>query len=88
MLFDDAAIAPLGAPCVDVVATAKKDLKAKLMRKPVAYRFGGGMPSEGRYLQRPGDLLCRRRVAGGRLSDDLRMQQNAYFAPQKALNAV
>ncbi|MDB4441920.1 NAD(P)-dependent oxidoreductase [bacterium] len=28
VLFDDAAIAPLGAPCVDVVATAKIDLKA------------------------------------------------------------
>ena len=28
VLFDDAAIAPLGAPCVDVIATAKIDLKA------------------------------------------------------------
>jgi len=28
VLFGDAAIAPLGAPCVDVVATAKIDLKA------------------------------------------------------------
>ena len=28
MLFADAAIAPLGAPCVDVIAAAKIDLKA------------------------------------------------------------
>lgn len=28
VLFDDAALAPLGAPCVEVVATAKIDLKA------------------------------------------------------------
>ncbi len=28
VLFDDAALAPLGGPCVDVVATAKIDLKA------------------------------------------------------------
>lgn len=28
VIFGDAAIAPLGAPCVDVIAAAKKDLKA------------------------------------------------------------
>lgn len=28
VLFDDATVAPLGAPCVDVVATAKTDLEA------------------------------------------------------------
>lgn len=37
VLFDDAALTPLGAPCVDVVATAKVDLKASQILDGMGY---------------------------------------------------
>ncbi|MCD6598376.1 MAG: hypothetical protein J7L04_11840 [Bacteroidales bacterium] len=43
VLFDDAAIAPLGAPCVDVIATAKIDLKAGQVLDGMGYYMTYGL---------------------------------------------
>ena len=101
VLFSDAAIAPMAAPCVDVVATAKIDLKAGqiidgiggymtygLAENSPVVNAGRLLPmglAEGCRLRRdvPKDqVLCMEDVVlpEGRLSDQLRAEQNAYFS--------
>lgn len=101
VLFSDAAIAPIGGPCVDVVATAKIDLKAGqlidgiggymtygLAENSQVVNHGRLLPmglAEGCRLKRnvPKDqVLCMDDVTvpEGRLSDQLRAEQNAYFS--------
>lgn len=100
VLFKDAALTPLGAPCVDVVATAKTDLKAGEVLDGIGYYKTYG-ECENADITRAENLLpmglaegCRlvRDVAKdqtltyddivlpeGRLSDQLRVEQNAHF---------
>jgi predicted homoserine dehydrogenase-like protein len=101
VLFADAAIAPIAGPCVDVVATAKIDLKAGqlidgiggymtygLAENSQVVNQGRLLPmglAEGCRLKRdvPKDqVLCMDDVTvpEGRLSDQLRAEQNAYFS--------
>lgn len=101
VLFSDAAIAPIAGPCVDVVATAKIDLKAGqlidgiggymtygLAENSQVVNQGRLLPmglAEGCRLKRdvPKDqVLCMDDVTvpEGRLSDQLRAEQNAYFS--------
>jgi predicted homoserine dehydrogenase-like protein len=109
VLFGDAAIAPLGGPCVDVVAAAKVDLKAGdvvdglggyltygLAENSDVVRRERLLPvglAEGCRLLRP---LARDGVLSyddvelprGRLSDRLRAEQDAHFAPRAAALAA
>lgn len=101
VLFSDAAIAPIAGPCVDVVATAKIDLKVGqlidgiggymtygLAENSQVVNQGRLLPmglAEGCRLKRdvPKDqVLCMDDVTvpEGRLSDQLRAEQNAYFS--------
>jgi predicted homoserine dehydrogenase-like protein len=102
VLFDDATLTPLGAPYVEVVATAKIDLKAGQELDGMGYYMTYGqcenapvaqaqnlLPmglAEGCRLRRdiPRDQLLTYDdviLPDGRLSDRLRMEQQAYFAP-------
>jgi predicted homoserine dehydrogenase-like protein len=109
VLFQDAVLTPLGAPKVDVVTTAKIDLKAGETLDGIGYYMTYGQ-CEASHIVQQQNLLpiglaegCRlkRDIARdqvltyddvelplGRLADQLRFEQNAYFAPAKALAAV
>jgi predicted homoserine dehydrogenase-like protein len=101
VLFSDAAIAPIAGPCVDVVATAKIDLKAGQLIDGIGGYMTYGL-AENSQVVNQGRLLpmglaegCRLKhdvpkdqvlcmddvtVPEGRLSDQLRAEQNAYFS--------
>lgn len=109
VLFQDAVMAPLGGPLVDVVTTAKIDLKAGSILDGIGYYMTYGecdnsqitqkqnlLPmglAEGCRLQRdiPKDQVLTYddvELPEGRLSDKLRAEQNAYFAPLTTLAGV
>lgn len=105
VLFQDPVLVPLGGPRVDVVTTAKIDLRAGETLDGIGYYMTYGQ-CENAQITREQNLLpiglaegCRlkRDIAKdqvltyddvelpvGRLSDKLRAEQNAYFAPSKA----
>jgi predicted homoserine dehydrogenase-like protein len=100
VLFEDAAITPLGAPMVDVIATAKTDLQAGQVLDGLGYYMTYGQ-CENSDVVRLQNLLpiglaegCRLKrdvrrdevltyddveLPEGRLCDELRAEQNAYF---------
>ena len=100
VLFGDEAITPLGAPCVDVVAAAKIDLKTDQILDALGGYLTYGLCenssnvgdqnllpiglAEGCRLKR--DILKDQVITyedvllpEGRLSDKLRVEQNAHF---------
>jgi predicted homoserine dehydrogenase-like protein len=109
VLFQDAVMAPLGGPLVDVVTTAKIDLKAGSILDGIGYYMTYGECENSQITQKQNLLPmglaegCRLRrdipkdqvltyddveLPEGRLSDKLRAEQNAYFAPLKTLAGV
>jgi predicted homoserine dehydrogenase-like protein len=78
VLFHDAAIAPLGPPCVDVVATAKKDLRAGDVLDGM-----GGFASYGQCensdIVRSEGLLPMGLAEGCRLNHDIDRDQAIRF---------
>ena len=93
-LFQDAEIAPIGAPRVEVVALAKRDLKAgEVVDEPGGYLVygeaeaaketagGGHLPIGVRSAPSSGATSPRTRcsAAGGRLVDKFRAEQAAFF---------
>ncbi|MBU7585844.1 MAG: Gfo/Idh/MocA family oxidoreductase [Nostoc sp. TH1S01] len=109
VLFRDAVMAPIGKPMVDVVTTAKIDLKAGETLDGIGYYMTYGqcenspivqaqklLPmglAEGCRLKRdiPRDQVLTYddvELPEGRLCDQLRAEQNAYFASEKVLAAV
>jgi predicted homoserine dehydrogenase-like protein len=109
VLFQDAVMAPLAGPLVDVVTTAKIDLKAGEILDGIGYYMTYGQ-CENSNITQAQNLLpmglaegCRLKrdipkdqvltyddveLPAGRLSDKLRAEQNAYFAPSKMLATV
>jgi predicted homoserine dehydrogenase-like protein len=102
VLFGDAAIQPLGAPCVDVVTAAKTGLRAGETLDGLGGYHTYGLAensdvaarerllpiglAEGCTLKRdlPRDAVLTYddvELPEGRLSDRLRAEQDAYFAP-------
>jgi predicted homoserine dehydrogenase-like protein len=101
VLFGDATLAPQGAPRVEVVATAKRDLQAGDVLDGIGYYMTYGQ-CENAAVVRDDNLLpmgvaegCRLRrniakdqvltyadveLPAGRLCDQLRAEQQAYFA--------
>ncbi|MBD2496484.1 NAD(P)H-dependent oxidoreductase [Nostoc sp. FACHB-280] len=109
VLFNDAVMAPINKPMVDVVTTAKIDLKAGETLDGIGYYMTYGqcenspvvqaqklLPmglAEGCRLKRdiPRDQVLTYddvELPEGRLCDQLRAEQNAYFASEKVLVAV
>ncbi|MBD2594130.1 Gfo/Idh/MocA family oxidoreductase [Nostoc spongiaeforme FACHB-130] len=109
VLFHDAVMAPIGKPMVDVVTTAKIDLKAGETLDGIGYYMTYGqcenspivqaqklLPmglAEGCRLKRdiPRDQVLTYddvELPEGRLCDQLRAEQNAYFASEKVLVAI
>ncbi|BAZ48241.1 putative NAD(P)-dependent oxidoreductase [Nostoc sp. NIES-4103] len=109
VLFADAVMAPIAGPLVDVVTTAKIDLKAGETLDGIGYYMTYGqcensdivqeqklLPmglAEGCRLKRdiPRDQVLTYddvELPSSRLCDQLRAEQNAYFAPQKVLAVV
>ncbi|MCF4968185.1 NAD(P)H-dependent oxidoreductase [Nostoc sp. CMAA1605] len=109
VLFQDAVMAPLGAPMVDVVATAKIDLKAGETLDGIGYYMTYGQCENSDIVQQQNLLPmglaegCRLKrdiskdqvltyddieLPTGRLCDQLRAEQNKYFAPEKVLVTV
>lgn len=109
VLFQDYVLSPLGGPKVDVITTAKIDLKAGETLDGIGYYMTYGqcensnivseqnlLPmglAEGCRLKRdiPKDQVLTYddvELPHNRLSDKLRWEQNAYFAPGKTLAAV
>jgi len=109
VLFRDAVMAPIGKPLVDVVATAKIDLKAGETLDGIGYYMTYGqcenspvvqaqklLPmglAEGCRLKRdiPRDQVLTYddvELPQNRLCDQLRAEQNAYFAFEKVLATV
>lgn len=109
VLFQDAVMSPLGAPLVDVVATAKIDLKAGETLDGIGYYMTYGQCENSNIVQQQNLLPmglaegCRLKrdiskdqvltyddveLPTGRLCDQLRAEQNKYFAPEKVLATV
>ncbi|WP_066377761.1 MULTISPECIES: NAD(P)H-dependent oxidoreductase [unclassified Anabaena] len=109
VLFQDAVMAPLGGPLVDVVATAKIDLKAGDTLDGIGYYMTYGQCENSNIVQQqkllPMGLAegCRLKrdiprdqvltyddveLPAGRLCDQLRAEQNQYFASEKVLATV
>ncbi|RCJ29591.1 NAD(P)-dependent oxidoreductase [Nostoc minutum NIES-26] len=109
VLFGDAVMSPLAGPLVDVVTTAKIDLKAGETLDGIGYYMTYGqcensdivqeqklLPmglAEGCRLKRdiPRDRVLTYddvQLPEGRLCDQLRAEQDAYFAPEKILATV
>ena len=104
VLFNDVVMAPIDGPLVDVVTTAKIDLKAGETLDGIGFYMTYGQ-CEKSDIVREQNLLpmglaegCRLKrdiakdqvltyddveLPEGRLSDKLRAEQNAYFAPSK-----
>lgn len=74
VLFQDAAIAPAGAPCVDVVATAKKDLRAGDILDGMGYYMTYGQAENSDIVHAEG-LLPMGLAEGCRLKRDLPRDQ-------------
>ncbi|MBE9036181.1 NAD(P)H-dependent oxidoreductase [aff. Roholtiella sp. LEGE 12411] len=109
VLFQDAVMSPLAGPLVDVVTTAKIDLRAGETLDGIGYYMTYGQ-CENSHIVQEQNLLpiglaegCRLKrdvskdqvltyedveLPQGRLCDQLRTEQNAYFAPEKILAAV
>ncbi|MEH1949192.1 MAG: Gfo/Idh/MocA family oxidoreductase [Nostoc sp.] len=109
VLFGDAVMSPLAGPLVDVVTTAKIDLKAGETLDGIGYYMTYGQCENSDIVQQQNLLPmglaegCRLKrdiskdrvltyedveLPEGRLCDQLRAEQNAYFAPEKILVAV
>lgn len=109
VLFGDAVMSPLAGPLVDVVTTAKIDLKAGETLDGIGYYMTYGQCENSDIVQQQNLLPmglaegCRLKrdiskdrvltyedveLPEGRLCDQLRTEQNAYFAPEKILVAV
>ncbi|MEH2184352.1 NAD(P)H-dependent oxidoreductase [Nostoc sp.] len=109
VLFDDAVMSPLAGPLVDVVTTAKIDLKAGETLDGIGYYMTYGQCENSDIVQQQNLLPmglaegCRLKrdiskdrvltyedveLPEGRLCDQLRTEQNVYFAPEKILVAV
>jgi predicted homoserine dehydrogenase-like protein len=109
VLFQDYVLSPLGAPIVDVVTTAKIDLKAGETLDGIGYYMTYGQCENSHVVQEQNLLPmglaegCRLKrdipkdqvltyddveLPEGRLCDQLRAEQNAYFASLKTLTAV
>ena len=74
VLFNDAAIAPLGAPCVDVVAAAKIDLKTNQVLDGLGYYMTYGL-CENSDVVRNQNLLPIGLAEGCRLKKDIPKDQ-------------
>jgi predicted homoserine dehydrogenase-like protein len=74
VIFKDAAIAPLGAPCVDVVATAKIDLKAGQTLDGIGYYMTYGLCENADIVQAE-RLLPMGLAEGCRLRRDIPKDQ-------------
>ena len=79
VLFNDAALTPLGAPCVDVVATAKIDLKAGQVLDGIGYYMTYG-ECENSDIVRAQDLLPMGLAEGCRLKRDIPKDQVLTYA--------
>ncbi|MEH2138780.1 NAD(P)H-dependent oxidoreductase [Nostoc sp.] len=109
VLFGDAVMSPLAGPLVDVVTTAKIDLKAGETLDGIGYYMTYGQCENSPIVQQQNLLPiglaegCRLKrdiskdqvltyddveLPEGRLCDQLRTEQNNYFAPEKILVAV
>ncbi|MBD2508634.1 Gfo/Idh/MocA family oxidoreductase [Nostoc muscorum FACHB-395] len=109
VLFGDAVMSPLAGPLVDVVTTAKIDLKAGETLDGIGYYMTYGQCENSNIVQQQNLLPiglaegCRLKrdinkdqvltyedveLPEGRLCDQLRTEQNNYFAPEKILVAV
>ncbi|MBD2359713.1 Gfo/Idh/MocA family oxidoreductase [Anabaena minutissima FACHB-250] len=109
VLFQDAVMSPLGEPIVDVVATAKIDLKAGETLDGIGYYMTYGQCENSNIVQQQNLLPmglaegCRLKrdiprdqvltyddveLPESRLCDQLRAEQNKYFAPEKVLATV
>ncbi|MEH2289974.1 NAD(P)H-dependent oxidoreductase [Nostoc sp.] len=109
VLFGDAVMSPLAGPLVDVVTTAKIDLKAGEILDGIGYYMTYGQCENSDIVQQQNLLPmglaegCRLKrdiskdrvltyedveLPEGRLCDQLRAEQNVYFAPEKILVAV
>ncbi|MBD2246681.1 Gfo/Idh/MocA family oxidoreductase [Nostoc sp. FACHB-888] len=109
VLFGDAVMSPLAGPLVDVVTTAKIDLKAGETLDGIGYYMTYGQCDNSNIVQQQNLLPiglaegCRLKrdiskdqvltyedveLPEGRLCDQLRTEQNTYFAPEKILVAV
>jgi predicted homoserine dehydrogenase-like protein len=109
VIFKDYVLAPLGAPVVDVVTTAKIDLKAGETLDGIGYYMTYGQCENSNIVQEQNLLPiglaegCRLKrdipkdqvltyddveLPQGRLCDQLRSEQNSYFATTKTLAAV
>ncbi|MFW9263203.1 NAD(P)-dependent oxidoreductase [Nostoc sp. KVJ20] len=109
VLFGDAVMSPLAGPLVDVVTTAKIDLKAGETLDGIGYYMTYGQCENSNIVQQQNLLPiglaegCRLKrdiskdqvltyedveLPEGRLCDQLRTEQNNYFASEKILVAV
>lgn len=109
VLFQDAVMAPLAGPVVEVVTTAKTDLKAGETLDGLGYYMTYGQCENAQVAQAQNLLPmglaqgCRLKrdipkdqvltyediaLPEGRLCDQLRAEQNAYFGAVKALAQV
>ncbi|AVH73888.1 NAD(P)H-dependent oxidoreductase [Nostoc sp. 'Lobaria pulmonaria (5183) cyanobiont'] len=109
VLFGDPVMSPLAGPLVDVITTAKIDLKAGETLDGIGYYMTYGQCENSDIVQQQNLLPmglaegCRLKrdiskdrvltyedveLPEGRLCDQLRTEQNTYFAPEKILVAV
>jgi predicted homoserine dehydrogenase-like protein len=109
VLFQDSVMSPLAGPLVDVVTTAKIDLKAGETLDGIGYYMTYGQCENSDVVQQQNLLPiglaegCRLKrdihkdqvltyddveLPEGRLCDQLRAEQDKYFAPTKALATV
>jgi predicted homoserine dehydrogenase-like protein len=109
VLFQDVILAPLAGPVVDVITTAKIDLKAGETLDGIGYYMTYGQCENSSIVQEQNLLPiglaegCRLKrdvpkdqvltyddveLPTGRLCDQLRVEQNAYFASEKTLVTV
>ncbi len=79
VLFGDAAIAPIGAPMVDVVATAKKDLKAGDVLDGIGHYMTYGQ-AENSAVARSENLLPMGLAEGCRVKRDIPRDQVLTYA--------
>jgi predicted homoserine dehydrogenase-like protein len=93
VLFGDVVMAPIGGPVVDVVATAKRDLRAGEVIDPIGYfmTYGQCENSDTTRAERLRDVPKDQTLTyddvelpEGRLSDMLRAEQDMLFAPEPA----
>jgi predicted homoserine dehydrogenase-like protein len=79
VLFNDAVIAPLGAPCVEVVATAKTDLQAGQTIDGIGHYMTHGLAENADVVQRDG-LLPMGLAEGCRLKRGIPKDQVLTYA--------